>query len=92
MPALQVEESSHSLAFRISDIEDQRKEAGSNLDVTLDEVFQSDDKLLASLQKLGWELHQPDPEEAQQADKLREVCMRYVDFVLLKNVPYTSPD
>lgn len=44
---------------------------------SLDAVFESDDKLLTSLQKLGWELDQPDPDAAQPVEKLRETCLRY---------------
>jgi hypothetical protein len=50
---------------------------------TVDGVFQSDDKLLSSLQKLGWELDQQDPEEEKTIEKLRETCMRYVNLLAL---------
>lgn len=43
----------------------------------MDDALQSDDRLLSSLQKLGWELDQQDPEEKQSVEKLREICMRY---------------
>lgn len=48
----------------------------SDLETILGEILQSDDEVLASLQKLGWELDQPNPQEAQPVEKLREVCMR----------------
>lgn len=72
----QVEAASQSLAFRISDLEEQGAQAGSNLNGTLGEIFRADDKLLANLQKLGWELEQPDPDETSKLDKLREICSR----------------
>lgn len=75
--AAEVEEMSHSLGFRISDLEQQATESGSSLNQTVGESLASDDKLLSSLQKLGYELDQQDPEEAQTVAKLREVCMRY---------------
>lgn len=45
----------------------------------VDETLTSDDKLLSSLQKLGYEVDQQDPEEAQAVEKLREVCMRLAE-------------
>lgn len=71
-----VEDLSHSLGFRISDIEQQADESETTLSQTVDEILGSDDKLLSSLQKLGWELDQQDSEEAQTVRQLREVCMR----------------
>lgn len=71
-----VEDLSHSLGFRISDIDQQADESGTVLNQTVDGILSSDDKLLSSLQKLGWELDQQDPEEAQTVERLREVCMR----------------
>ncbi|KAH0490730.1 hypothetical protein TgHK011_002186 [Trichoderma gracile] len=76
--AAEVEAASQSLAFRISDLEEQGAQAGSNLNGTLGEIFRADDKLLANLQKLGWELEQPDPDETSKLDKLREICSRLV--------------
>ena len=71
-----VEDLSHSLGFRISDIDQQADESGTVLNQTVDGILSSDDKLLSSLQKLGWELDQQDPEEEQTVERLREVCMR----------------
>lgn len=44
----------------------------------IEEALRSDDKLLSSLQKLGWELDPEDPEETQNVATLRECCMRYL--------------
>lgn len=44
---------------------------------SLDVLLESDDKLLASLQKLGLELETDNPEEEENVEKLREVCIRY---------------
>lgn len=71
-----MEAASQSLGFRISDLEEQGTQAGSNLKGTLGDIFRTDDKLLANLQKLGWELEQPDPDETSKIDKLRETCSR----------------
>lgn len=65
------------MEYRVADLEQIAKDSRSNLKKTVDTVFQSDDKLLSSLQKLGWELDQQDPEEEKTIEKLRETCMRY---------------
>ncbi|KAF4119366.1 hypothetical protein GMORB2_4885 [Geosmithia morbida] len=74
----EVEDLSQSLGFRISDIEQQTGDSGEALRQIVGDVLRSDDKLLSSLQKLGWELDQQDPEETQMVAKLREVCMRLI--------------
>ncbi|KAK5989765.1 hypothetical protein PT974_08025 [Cladobotryum mycophilum] len=76
--AAEVEAASGSLAFRISDLEEQGSQADSSFNRVLDELFRSDDKLLSSLQKLGWELDQPDPDETSKVDKLRDICRRLI--------------
>lgn len=73
----QVEGLSQSLDFRVSDLEQQAKDTRAGLGQTVDNIFHSDDKLLSSLQKLGWELDQEDPEEKETVEQLREICMRY---------------
>lgn len=76
--AAEVEELAQDIKLRISEIEQRDSNAGPGLKENLDNVFGSDDKLLASLQKLGWELDQPDPAETQSVEQLREICMRQV--------------
>lgn len=71
-----MEDLAQSVAFRVSDLEQQSEESGTYLNETIDEILTSDDKLLSSLQKLGWELDKQDPEEAQTIDKLREISAR----------------
>lgn len=41
-----------------------------------------DDKLLASLQKLGLELATEDSEEAESIDNLREICARLIKYTV----------
>jgi len=43
---------------------------------TAEGILHSDDKLLSSLQKLGWELETQDPEEQDNVVTLRETCAR----------------
>ncbi|KAF4442258.1 hypothetical protein FACUT_2075 [Fusarium acutatum] len=74
----EVDGEAQSLEYRVADLEQIAKDSRSNLKKTVDTVFQSDDKLLSSLQKLGWELNQQDPEEEKTIEKLRETCMRLI--------------
>ncbi len=78
--SLQVDELSQALGFRVSDLEQQRKGAGSQLHQTVDGLCRSDDKLLSSLQKLGWELKTEDPEEQQRISELRDICARLIKY------------
>ncbi len=48
----------------------------------MDTLFRSDDKLLSSLQKLGWELETEDPGEQQDIATLREACARLIKFTV----------
>ncbi|KAM0345758.1 hypothetical protein ACHAPU_006111 [Fusarium lateritium] len=74
----EVDGEAQSLEYRVADLEQIAKDSRSNLKRTTNTVFQSDDKLLSSLQKLGWELEQQDPEEEKTVEKLRETCMRLI--------------
>lgn len=46
------------------------------------EVLESDDKLLSSLQKLGWELETEDREETETVGQLREICARLIKYTV----------
>ncbi|CAF3471248.1 hypothetical protein SNK03_007785 [Fusarium graminearum] len=74
----EVDGEAQSLEYRVQDLEQIAKTSRSNVKRTVESVFQSDDKLLLSLQKLGWELDQQDPEEEKTIEKLREICMRLI--------------
>ncbi|RGP68566.1 hypothetical protein FLONG3_8125 [Fusarium longipes] len=74
----EVDGEAQSLEYRVADLEQIAKNSHSNMKRTVDSVFQSDDKLLLSLQKLGLELDQQDPEEEKTIEKLRETCMRLI--------------
>ncbi|RMJ18923.1 hypothetical protein CDV36_001334 [Fusarium kuroshium] len=76
--AFEVDGEAQSLEYRVADLEHLAKDSRSNLKHTVDDALQSDDRLLSSLQKLGWELDQQDPEEKQTLEKLREICMRLI--------------
>ncbi|KAG5991471.1 hypothetical protein E4U43_004015 [Claviceps pusilla] len=70
----EVETITHDISLRLAEFEQQRPPLNDQVDTLL----QSDDRLLSGLQKLGWELDQPDPDEAQAVEKLREICMRLI--------------
>lgn len=74
--AAEVEDMLQSLDFRVSDLEQQTKDSGASLNETVTSIFRDDDKLLSSLQKLGLELEQDDPETGKDVEKIREICMR----------------
>ncbi len=71
-----MEELSLGLHLRSSELEQQGSGGGSNLQQSVDGLFRSDDKLLSSLQKLGWELETEDPEEQESVRELRDICAR----------------
>lgn len=77
-----VELLSQGLDYHISELEQQNKGAGGNLHKTVDEMLHSDDRLLASLQKLGWELETEDPEEQEGVNKLRDICARLIKYTV----------
>ncbi|KAK0666548.1 hypothetical protein QBC41DRAFT_148780 [Cercophora samala] len=79
---LAVEELSQSLDSQILELEQQTTGAGPAIQQTVDTLFRSDDKLLASLQKLGWELDTEDPEEQNHVVMLRETCARLIKFTV----------
>jgi hypothetical protein len=64
------------LDFKVADLEQQSKTWGNDLVQITDAHFRADDKLLSSLEKLGWELDAGDPEEERVVEQLREICMR----------------
>ncbi|EFY97466.1 hypothetical protein X797_007191 [Metarhizium robertsii] len=72
--AKEVERMSQEITLRVTEL----NQHGPALNDSIATLLQSDDKLLSSLQKLGWELDQPDLGETQDIEKLRETCMRLI--------------
>jgi hypothetical protein len=64
----------------MSELDQGIKESGKDLTDIVDDVLQSDDKLLSSLQKLGWELEMEDREETETVSQLREICARLIKY------------
>lgn len=58
------------------------KESGKDLANIVEEALHSDDKLLSSLQKLGWELETEDREETETVSQLREICARLIKYTV----------
>lgn len=68
------------LSVYVTELEQQSKGVGKDLHQRVETLLQSDDKLLASLQKLGWELETENPEEQKDIVRLREVCAQLIKY------------
>lgn len=77
-----VELLSQSLDYRLAELEEQSKGTGDAATKIVDDMLHADDKLLSSLQKLGWELDTEDPEETESVSKLRDICARLIKFTV----------
>ncbi|KAH8898359.1 hypothetical protein GQ53DRAFT_711627 [Thozetella sp. PMI_491] len=75
-----VEELSQTLHLRAAELDQPGDGDGNSLHATVDSLLRSDDKLLASLQKLGWELDKEDPEEQEHLRRLREICAMLIKY------------
>lgn len=78
----QADELAQSLSSRINDLDQQSTGVGATIQQTVETLFCSDDKLLSSLQKLGWELETEDPEEQSDVSILRETCARLIKYTV----------
>ncbi|KAG5922479.1 hypothetical protein E4U61_005087 [Claviceps capensis] len=70
----EVETITQDISLRLAELELQ----GPSINDQVSARLQSDDALLSGLQKLGWELEQPDPNEERAVEKLREICTRLI--------------
>lgn len=66
----------------MEELEEQSKSTGNDVNKLVEEILLSDNKLLSSLQKLGWELDTEDPEETESVGKLREICARLIKYTV----------
>ncbi|GAB1319962.1 HAUS augmin-like complex subunit 3 N-terminal domain-containing protein [Madurella fahalii] len=78
----QTEELSEALDSRVLELDQRSSGAGGAIQKTVDALFHSDDKLLSSLQKLGFELETEDPEVQGDVAMLRETCARLIKFTV----------
>ncbi|PSR81085.1 hypothetical protein BD289DRAFT_454963 [Coniella lustricola] len=77
-----VELLSQGLSYRVSELEQHDQHANEDMTALVDDLLHADDKLLLSLQKLGWELGTDDPEESESVSKLREICARLIKYTV----------
>ncbi|KAJ4391032.1 hypothetical protein N0V93_004645 [Gnomoniopsis smithogilvyi] len=77
-----VELLSQSLDYRLAELQQQTKSSSDGVTKLIDDMLHSDDKLLSSLQKLGWELDTEDPEETESVTKLRDICARLIKYTV----------
>lgn len=77
-----VELLSQSLEYQLAEMEQQTKGGSEIVTHTIEGMLHSDDKLLSSLQKLGWELDTEDPEETQSVTKLRDICALLIKYTV----------
>ncbi|KAK4238988.1 hypothetical protein C8A03DRAFT_14622 [Achaetomium macrosporum] len=80
--AFSVYDLAESLSSRVLELEQRNTEAGTAIQKMVDSLLRSDDKLLSSLQKLGWELETEDTEEQKDVAILRETCARLIKFTV----------
>ncbi|KAG6024107.1 hypothetical protein E4U19_003966 [Claviceps sp. Clav32 group G5] len=70
----EVDTITQDISLRLAELEMQ----GPSINDQVSARLRSDDALLSGLQKLGWELEQPDPDEERAVETLREICMRLI--------------
>ncbi len=59
---------------------EQESGSGATIREIVESLLSSDDILLSSLQKLGWELETQDPEEQESLKRLRDTCARLIKY------------
>ncbi|KAG5958444.1 hypothetical protein E4U57_001307 [Claviceps arundinis] len=74
----EVDTITQDISLRLAELELQ----GPSINHQVSTLLQSDDALLSGLQKLGWELEQPDPDEERAVEKLREICLRLITMTV----------
>lgn len=70
----------HDIELQLSELD---SHGSGSLDKTrqvVGSLFVADDKLLSSLQKLGWELETEDPQEKEDVKKLQDMCARLIKY------------
>jgi len=71
------------------DLEQQSKVSDASVKQTVDNILQSDDKLLLSLQKLASDLELGESDDDDTMTRIRELCARYLYPQLLKFRKYS---
>ncbi|KAF4636224.1 hypothetical protein G7Y89_g1879 [Cudoniella acicularis] len=73
-----IEDLSQSLAYQTSDLEQQSLASEASLKQTVDNILKSDDKLLASLQKLASDLDPINSEDEEVLTRIRDLCAKLI--------------
>lgn len=73
---------SQSLTYRLAELGQQTKGDNDGVTQVVGNMLHADDKLLSSLQKLGWELDIEDPEETETVTNLRDICARLIKYIV----------
>lgn len=76
--AAAVEELSQTLRYHTADLEQQSKTAENDVKQTVDSILRSDDKLLASLQKLANDLDPVRSGDEEIVARIRDLCARLI--------------
>jgi hypothetical protein len=71
---------SQELELRLGDLDSRGSGRLESIQQSVTSMFAADDKLLRSLEKLGWELETEDPQEKGNVDKLRDICARLIKY------------
>ncbi|KAK4143126.1 uncharacterized protein C8A04DRAFT_37678 [Dichotomopilus funicola] len=80
--ASEVDDLTQSLGARVGEVGQHNTAGDATIRKLVDTLLSSDDKLLSSLQKLGWELETEDDEEQRDVTLLRETCARLIKFTV----------
>ncbi|OIW32904.1 hypothetical protein CONLIGDRAFT_570660 [Coniochaeta ligniaria NRRL 30616] len=73
---------SQEIELRLSELDSHGSGALDKTQQLVQSLFAADDKLLASLQKLGWELETEDPQEKENVRKLQDICARLIKYIV----------
>lgn len=71
-----------NIESRVFDLEQAGTGNSDTIQQTVNDLLASDDKLLASLQKLGLELETEDPGEKEGVAELRDICARLIKYTV----------
>lgn len=71
---------SQQIELRVSELDPQSGGSLDSIQQLANLLLVADDKLLMSLQKLGWELDTEDPQEKANVNELRDICARLIKY------------
>ncbi|KAB5517503.1 hypothetical protein GE09DRAFT_566794 [Coniochaeta sp. 2T2.1] len=71
---------SQEIELRLVELDSHGSGALDSTQHVVSSLLTADDKLLTSLQKLGWELETEDPQEKENVSKLQDICARLIKY------------